>query len=121
MLEPKRENKEGQIRIEPVGDLTVVSLSGHIAEIDAESLARVLDELFERGSYKIIFDLTDVSYMTSSGLGQIMRAYRVARDNEGFIRIVNPQSLVADIFRITKLNHIFEIYPDLAAAINPAG
>jgi anti-sigma B factor antagonist len=119
MAEEETSSKKCEIEVEPAGEAMVVDISGHIGELDAERVSSVLDGLFGDGKYKIIFDLTDVSYMTSSGLGQIMRAYRVARDYDGYIRIVNPQSLVSDIFRITKLNHIFEIYTDRDSALNP--
>lgn len=111
------ESKECRIDVSSEGDMTILAIAGHIAEMDAERLARVLDEVFEQESYRLIFDLSNVSYMTSSGLGQLMRSYRVTGENGGFIRIVDPQPLVADIFRVTKLTNVFEIYPDLDTAL----
>jgi anti-anti-sigma factor len=46
-----------------------------------------------------------------------MRAYRSASSNGGYVRIVNPQPLVEEVFRFTKLHKILQIYPTVEAAV----
>ena len=111
------EPNECALSVQSSKDMKILSITGHISELDTERIARALDDLFEKGCFKVVFDLAEVSYMTSSTLGQMMRAYRITKENDGFIRIVNPQPLVADIFRVTKLSRIFAIYDSLESAL----
>ncbi len=106
-----------RIRTEPVGDAVVIRLSGHIDELGADALSSVLDSTFEQQDYRIVFDLRDVMFLGSTGLGQIMRAYRVAGDEGGYVRIADPQPLIADVFRLTKLDKLLAMYPSVEAAI----
>jgi anti-sigma B factor antagonist len=109
-----------RIDAKKVGDVVVLSLSGHIDELGADALSTTLDETMEGGSLKIVVDLTDVLFMSSTGLGQIMRTYRVVRAGDGYIKIVNPQPLIADLFTITKLDKLLDIYPTVDAALQDA-
>ena len=106
-----------QIKSESVGDSLVVHLSGHIDELGADALSAVLDSTLEQRTYCIVFNLSDVLFLGSTGLGQIMRAYRVAGKEGGYVRIAAPQPLVADVFRLTKLDRLLPIYPSVEAAL----
>jgi len=114
--EPEVE-RSSSIRTRQQGDALVVSLGGHVTELAADALSSELDKILEAGHTRIIFDLSDVVFMGSSGLGQIMRAYRAARKKEGYVRIVNPQPLIADVFELTKLERIVHIYPTVESAL----
>jgi len=105
-----------KIETQRVGEAVVLRLSGHIDEFGADALRAELDKLLEGGASRIVFDLGDVLFMGSTGLGQIMRTYRVVKGN-GYVRIANPQPLIADVFRLTKLNKLLEIYPSVEKAL----
>ena len=108
------------IRIETkqVHGAAVVCLGGHVTEMGADKLSSTLDALFEGGTYNLIFDLSEVDFMSSTGLGQIMRAFRACSSNGGDLKIVNPQPLVEDVFRVTKLNKLLKIFPSLEMALS---
>ena len=108
---------EVTVETESRGDVMVVHLSGQITEIGSDQISNRLDELFEQGVSKLVFDFTGVSFMSSTGLGQIMRAYRTACGNGGFVKIVNPQPLIADVFRVTKLDKLLGIFPTVEEAL----
>lgn len=111
-------DKASDIKIETEDDTVIVELVGHIDEIAADVLSSKLDETFEAEPSKIIFDLSEVYYMGSSGLGQIMRAYRQTKEKgEKNVRIVNPQPLIKDLFRLTKLDKILHIFPTMEDAL----
>ena len=105
------------IQTEQAGEATVVRLSGHVDELGADALSSALDKIMEDGNFRIVFDLTDVLFMSSTGLGQIMRTYRSVRGHDGYVRIANPQPLIADIFAVTKLNKLLNIYPSVEDAL----
>ncbi len=110
--------KASDIKIEIVDDTAIVTLTGHIDEIAADVLSSQLDETLEDSDpKKVIFDLSEVYYMGSSGLGQIMRAYRqTKKDNLCNVAIVKPQPLIEDLFRLTKLDKLLPIYESVGEA-----
>jgi anti-sigma B factor antagonist len=95
----------------------IIRISGHIDESAADALNTELNEILDAGRKRIIFELSDVTFMGSSGLGQIMRAYREVRNSEGYVRVVNPQPLIEDLFDLTKLNKIMTIHPTVEDAL----
>ncbi|MFP4176932.1 MAG: STAS domain-containing protein [Planctomycetota bacterium] len=109
--------RAADIRVEDREGVTIIRLMGHIDESAADALNSRLDEILDNGENRIVFDLSQVKFMGSSGLGQIMRVYRDLRDSEGFVRIVNPQPLIEDLFELTKLNKIITIHPTIEDAI----
>ena len=113
-------NAKVQINVQHFDSATVVSISGHITELEADVMSETFDELFERGNYELILDLADVAFLSSTGLGQIMRAFRVVKENGGFVRLAQVQPLVADVFRVTKLDRLLGIYPTVQEALQAA-
>ena len=89
------------IEQEIVGDAVVLHLSGQMREMGADALRDELDRVLDEGHYKLIFEMSDVTFISSTGLGQMMRAYRTATGNDGYVRVVNPQPMVEEVFRFS--------------------
>jgi anti-sigma B factor antagonist len=114
----REEAAEGAtIEQEMRGDVVVLHMSGQMRETGAEALRGELDKLVEAGHFKLIFDLGNITFISSVGLGQMMRAFRAATSNEGYVRVVNPQPLVEEVFRFTKLHTLIGIFPTVDEAI----
>src|ERR1700733_3940470 len=60
----------------------------------------------------IVLDLTDVSYMDSSGLGAIVSIYLTARRQNCGLKLINLNQRLQDLFRLTKLASVFEGHED---------
>ena len=105
------------VQTEQVGEVTVMRLAGHIDELGADAVSAELDRNIEAGNHRIIFDLGEVLFMGSTGLGQIMRAYRAVKSEGGYIKVANPQPLIADLFKLTKLDKLISICPTLEEAL----
>jgi anti-sigma B factor antagonist len=104
------------VQIEHENGITILHVQGQVSDLGADALSAALDRVLEAGDRYIVFDMADVSYLCSTGLGQIMRAYRVVRD-KGYVRIAGLQPLVADLFRLTKLDKLLKLYDTLDAAV----
>ena len=98
-------------------DVVILHMAGQMREMGADVLRDELDQLLKEGYNKLVFDLGSISFISSVGLGQMMRAYRAVAANQGYVRIVNPQPLVEEVFRFTKLHTLIHIYPTVDAAI----
>lgn len=114
-----RENTAEGIEIEEefIDDVVVLHMTGQMREMGADALREQLDELLADGHYKLVFNLGDVDFVSSTGLGQMMRAYRAATSNDGFLRVVNPQPLVEEVFHFTKLHTLIGIFDTVEEAL----
>ena len=100
------------------GDATILDMSGRITL--GEGLGDLRDSIREAlsGDRKnIILNLADVSYIDSSGLGQLIGSYATVTDRGGKMKLVNLQKKVSDLMQITKLLTVFETYNSESAAM----
>ena len=112
------EQRETIITTRATGDAIVIEMSGQVRELGAEGLREQFDALLAEGHCCFVLELGSVSFISSVGLGQIMRAFRAASGAGGYVRIVNPQPLVEEVFRFTKLNTLVGIFDSVDAAVN---
>lgn len=97
------------INFREIGEKVVVTPVNDIAEENAIILKEKLRSLLKSGRYKIVLDLSSVSYITSAGLGIIAFLVEMARGQGGDIVMLNPNESIMGLFEITDLNKVFEI------------
>jgi anti-sigma B factor antagonist len=105
-----------------VRGVTVVDIEGRIV-LGEESarLRELVSELLKNGHKKILFNLVDVQYIDSSGLGSLVSAFTSVQRQGGELKLLNLTSKVHDVLQITKLYTVFDIMDDEAVAINSFG
>lgn len=105
-----------------VGDVTVVDVSGRITLGEgSSSLRQTIRELLANGRRKILLNLGDVSYIDSSGIGELVSGYTSVTNQGGQLKLVNLTKRVKDLLQITKLYTVFDIYDDEVHAIQSFG
>ncbi len=67
---------------------------------------------------KILIDLTDVSFMDSTGLGSLVSCLKYSKENSGILKLSGVENKVKVVFSITKANKIFEIFQDKKSGID---
>jgi len=95
------------------------SLNGKI--ISSEGFGEVTDNLdlsFQEGYKKLIIDMSQVSYINSSGLNLLVRLLTKVRNKSGELVLIALSESVEKLFFITKLNSIFTICADVSEAQN---
>lgn len=98
------------------GECSVVKLSGKIlSDGDIEGLSIHIDQL---SSWKVIFDLTDLAHINSTGISVFVKTMTKCRINQGDLFISNPNKMINQLFEITKMNEVFSIYDSNEAALN---
>jgi anti-sigma B factor antagonist len=101
-----------------VGDIAIVDITGRIILGEASATLRnLVADLLKNGHKKILFNLASVSYIDSSGLGQLVSAFITVRKQEGELKLFQLNNKVHDILQITKLYTVFDIRDDEAAAV----
>lgn len=100
------------------GDVSVIDFSGKITLGEGSALLRrMIKEQIDRGSRKILLNLSDVDYIDSSGIGEMVAAYTSVRAVNGELKIVNLSRRVRDILQITRLFTIFDVQSDEHTAL----
>ncbi len=101
-----------------VNGVSVVDLSGRITLGEGSTLLRdTVRDLISKGHKKILLNLGDVTYIDSSGIGELVSAYTTVRNQGGDLKLLNLTKKVHDLLQITKLYTVFDIKDDEAAAV----
>jgi anti-sigma B factor antagonist len=100
------------------GEVTVVDAIGRITlGENATALRDVVHGLAARGRRKILLNLAEVSYIDSSGIGELVSAYTTIANQGGAVKLLNLTKRVRDLLQITKLYTIFEVFDDKQEAL----
>jgi anti-sigma B factor antagonist len=108
-----------------VDDITVIDLAGQIKLGEGSSALRdIVKDLLAKGQKNILLNLADISYIDSSGVGELVSAFTSVRNRGGELKLLHLTKKVRDLLQITKLYTVFDVMDDEAAAIaafTPAG
>jgi anti-sigma B factor antagonist len=108
--------------IRKVRDVTVVDISGRIVlGEESAALRELVCDLLSKEHRKILFNLAQVNYIDSAGLGSLVAAFTSVRKQTGELKLLNLTNKVQDVMQITKLYTVFDIMNDEAEAIKSFG
>ena len=101
-----------------VDGVTIVDLSGRITLGEGSVVLRdTIKDLLGKGQKKILLNLGDVSYIDSSGIGELVSAFTTVRNQGGDLKLLNLTKKVHDLLQITKLYTVFDVKDDEASAV----
>jgi anti-sigma B factor antagonist len=107
-----------QIAQRESGAVTVLDLSGKITlGEDGNLLKDKLQSLLHQNKKNILFNLAQVSYVDSAGLGAIVSAYTTVTREGGTLKLANVTKKLQDLLSITKLLTVFETFDSEEEAI----
>lgn len=102
--------------------ITVVDLSGRITLGEGSVVLRdTIRDLLGKGNKRILLNLGDITYIDSSGIGELVSAYTSVRNAGGDLKLLNLTKKVHDLLQITKLYTVFDVKDDEATAIAAFG
>jgi anti-sigma B factor antagonist len=105
-----------------VEGVAVVDMSGRITLGEGSVVLRdTIRDLIGKGNKKILLNLGDVTYIDSSGIGELVSAFTAVRRENGELKLLNLTKKVHDLLQITKLYTVFDIKDDEATAIKAFG
>ncbi len=101
------------------GDISVIELQGKITigEGDVKLRNLIKDQLAE-GRKKLVLDLKSVSYMDSSGIGELVGTFTTVKNAGGELKLANLTSKIKDIMQLTALITVFEVFDSVEDAVN---
>lgn len=111
-----------QVSNQPVGDVMVVKVSGRITLGEGNVILReLISDLADKGIKKIVLNLSEVNYVDSSGVGELVKAHTTIRNKGGQLKLANLNKRVHDLLEMTKLSKVFDIQKDEASAVASFG
>ncbi len=104
--------------IRQVDAVTVVDFSGRITLGEGCSqLRELIRNQLSKGNKHVLLNLADVTYIDSSGIGELVSAYTAVSNQGGQLKLLNLTKKVHDLLQITKLYTVFDVHDDEAKAI----
>ena len=101
-----------------VGDVTVIDAAGRITLGEGASTFRdSIRDLANKGEKKILVNLGEVSYIDSSGIGEMVSGFTTVTNHGGQLKLLGLSKRVKDLLQITKLYTVFEVFDDEASAV----
>src|SRR5712691_4531908 len=101
-----------------IGDVTVLDMDGNI-RIGGRNVAlkKAIQTLVAEGRNQIVLNLARVTYIDSSGLGELISSHVTSNHKGGQIKLLNLTQRFHELMTITKLITIFDVYTDESEAI----
>jgi anti-sigma B factor antagonist len=114
-----------QISERHVGDVAIIDLSGRLVLGDSDDLLRdKVNSLVQQEHKNILVNLAQVSYMDSSGIGELVGCYTTVTRRGGALKLVGLTKRISDLLAITKLLTVFDSFDtekDAVASFRPVG
>ena len=102
-----------QIATTPGSDRYLITVSGEVDLATSPELDVAIIAAIDSGATSVVIDLTDVSFMDSSGLGVIVRALKRCREAENDLDLVVTNERVLKVFGITGLDQVIPIHASI--------
>jgi len=101
-----------------VDDIKILDCSGKIVLGEGTMTVRnMVRDIITAGGKKIILNLADVSYVDSSGIGELVSTYTTVTSAGGQLKLLNLTKKIEQLLAITKLLTVFQVFEDEQAAI----
>ena len=100
------------------GDIVIVDFEGRLAVgVGDEVLPRLIEQLLNEGNRKILLNLSDMEYIDSNGLGELVQSLKTSKRFGASLRLLKPQDRVKKTLRLTNLLPMFSVYDSESEAI----
>lgn len=104
--------------VRTIGDVMVIDLKGRVIHGSGDiEMRETVQRLLDSGQRKFLINLEKVTFMDSAGIGELVACHKRAVEKTGLIKILKPNEKLLDLFTITKLIEIFDIYTDEKEAL----
>lgn len=105
------------------GDWAVLQVAGELDLVTSPMLRQHIHDEVAEGRHSLVLDLSEVMFCDSSGVGVLIAARRLIRSCQGSLRLILPAHGAAEGSHVNRVlgalgvRRLFEVYPDVAAAV----
>ena len=95
----------------------VIRMAGRVDTYTAPKLQETMDELIDDGHFNIIFDMSEVDFLSSKGLWVLTETQKKTKKNKGKLVLAHTNEKIRGSFELVGMGGYFEIYDDMTAAV----
>jgi anti-anti-sigma factor len=101
-----------------VDSVRVIKINGRLDPGDGpDRLAEVVQGFVAEDEVNFLLDLRGVTYISSTGVGSLIKCYRAVLKKKGAFKLLSPSQSVMNILAISKLDGVFEVFTDEKSAL----
>jgi anti-anti-sigma factor len=97
------------IQVESRDDRRIVRIKGKITFEHCPAMQAQLDRVIEDGIREVVIDFREVPFMDSSGIGEVLRLFRLVRERHGEVILINPNKKLRDLFTMYRFEKFMKI------------
>ena len=98
------------------GDVLIITADGGLNRDTAERFVQDIETLVDTGLRQIIVDCSQLTYISSYGLGVLVRLHKRMNTHGGDVKIASVRGVLSQALQATRLDRLFDIYPDVNRA-----
>jgi anti-sigma B factor antagonist len=98
-------------------EVTIIDVRGRFTLAEGQAVHDLLVDLFRDGQRRVVLNLQDVSYLDSSGLGQLVRGLYTAERQGGELKAIGLTARVEEVLKLANLYEMFSDFPDEQTAL----
>lgn len=106
-----------EVSTQEMSKAVVLAIVGDVDLYSSPEVRKELIALTERKVKHILVDLHKVSYMDSSGVATLVEGLQQVGKYKGKLLLYGLDSVVKEVFELSRLDKVFDIYPDQDAAM----
>ena len=100
------------------GDVRIIKITGRLDPGDGpDPLFDMVQRFVEENELSFLLDLRSVTYISSTGVGSLIKCYRTVLKEKGQVKLLSPSQSALNILAISKLDGVFEIFSNEAEAL----
>ena len=96
----------------------IISLQGEIDLHESPNVRESLRPLIEKKLPRVYVDMTEVTYIDSSGLAVLIDAMQRIANYGGKFGLIAIRPAVRTVLEIARLDQVFRVYPDRPSAVS---
>ena len=106
-----------EIKSHTSNGITVLGLTGRLEARNSAAVRQMIHQAGSTSPTNLVINLKDVTFIDSSGLAVLVQGMKLAKKQDGKLRLCHLQQSVRIIFELTRLDKAFEIFPDESSAV----
>lgn len=111
---------QGKLKIVEEEGVTVITFL-EVAFLDETSIKDLGNEMEivvkDKQGINLVINFANVDYLSSAVLGRLVKVFKLVSANKGKMKLCNIKNNILQVFKITKLDKMFEIFPDQDKAV----
>ena len=104
-------------RIRQADEISIVEVTGKLTCLESGALRNSIAQLLKEGRKLILLNLSGLTYLDSSGIGDLVHTYMSVIKRGGEMKVVGLSDKVEEILKITKLHQVLQEFHDERSAL----